>query len=78
MSTINLLIYVVGALITLGTAARFIGHWFGRVVGELVTQTKVFRELSDSQRAIAKGIIRIERRQMEDRRVLQQINGSKQ
>jgi hypothetical protein len=65
MSTLNLGLYILGALVTVGTAARFIGHWFGRVVGELVTQTTVFRELSTQQKMIMRAAIRTEKRQQD-------------
>lgn len=75
----NILLYagsVVGAIAALFTAARFIGSWFGRVVGELVEQTTVFRELSKQQALIYRATLRIEKRQLEDRQA-RANNGSR-
>lgn len=77
MNTLNLVIYIVSALVTLGSAARFVGKWLGRIISELVTQTEVFRDLSKQQTLIYRGILRIEKRQLEDRQERYKQNGLK-
>lgn len=75
----NVLLYVgsvLGALAVIFSTIRLIGGWFGRVVSELVEQTDVFRELTRQQSLIYRGILRIERRQLEDRKNYVKINGS--
>ena len=75
----NTLLYiggVLGALAAIWGTIRLIGKWFGRVVSELVEQTDVFKAMTKQQSLIYRATLRIERRQLEDRKNYIKINGS--